>query len=304
MRVGTAFLVSATALLATSYTIMLGSIELGHGPGVPVKDYISQSGIFVLCAFALLYLALDQWPGYRTRASALAGLALLFLANIAFVTTSRTTLLSIPALYVVWGVYRLRGSWTLAAFLGAGVVLGALLWVAAPKISGRLDHVLVEISEYRATGVNTSAGARLAFWQDSLAGLREAPLIGHGTGTIAATLRRFGDAASMPANPHNEIFAIGIQFGIVGIIVLLAMWLVHWRLFFRTGPAGFFGLIAVTQNIIGSLFNSHLMDFTQSWIYVFAVGVFGAMQMSPSGKDARMRRASPLPSPANAGGPR
>jgi O-antigen ligase len=44
--------------------------------------------------------------------------------------------------------------------------------------------------------------------------------------------------------------------------------------------------MAVTQNIVGSLFNSHLMDFTQSWLYVFAVGVFGGMAMRQRGTDA------------------
>jgi len=29
------------------------------------------------------------------------------------------------------------------------------------------------------------------------------------------------------------------------------------------------------QNIISSLFNSHLFDFTQGWIYVFGVGIAG-----------------------------
>jgi O-antigen ligase len=41
--------------------------------------------------------------------------------------------------------------------------------------------------------------------------------------------------------------------------------------------------MAVTQNIVGSLFNSHLMDFTQTWIYVFAVGVFGGVVLRRRG---------------------
>jgi len=36
-------------------------------------------------------------------------------------------------------------------------------------------------------------------------------------------------------------------------------------------------LIVVLQNIISSCFNSHLFDFTQGWLYVFAVGVLGGM---------------------------
>jgi O-antigen ligase len=33
----------------------------------------------------------------------------------------------------------------------------------------------------------------------------------------------------------------------------------------------------VVQNIVSSLFNSHLFDFTSGWLYVFGVGVVGGM---------------------------
>jgi O-antigen ligase len=61
------------------------------------------------------------------------------------------------------------------------------------------------------------------------------------------------------------------------------MWAAHWSLFRRPGIAAWAGLIAVTENIVGSLFNSHLMDFTQAWIYVFAVGVFGGVVLPGHG---------------------
>jgi hypothetical protein len=35
------------------------------------------------------------------------------------------------------------------------------------------------------------------------------------------------------------------------------------------------GLVIVVQNIVGSLFNSHLFDFAQGWSYVIGVGVAG-----------------------------
>ena len=74
------------------------------------------------------------------------------------------------------------------------------------------------------------------------------------------------------------------------------MWAVHWRLFLRPGIAAWIGLIAVTQNIVGSLFNSHLMDFTQSWIYVFAVGVCGGIvQADADGARDPDRPARPPP---------
>jgi O-antigen ligase len=35
----------------------------------------------------------------------------------------------------------------------------------------------------------------------------------------------------------------------------------------------------VVQNVVASLFNSHLFDSTQGWLYVFDTGVLGGMAM-------------------------
>lgn len=39
------------------------------------------------------------------------------------------------------------------------------------------------------------------------------------------------------------------------------------------------GIIIVVQNVVSSLVNSHLFDFTQGWLDVFAVGVAGGMAL-------------------------
>jgi hypothetical protein len=51
-------------------------------------------------------------------------------------------------------------------------------------------------------------------------------------------------------------------------------------LFHNAGSLGWVGTVVVTQNIVSSLFNSHLADFTQGWLYVFGVGVVGGMVLS------------------------
>jgi hypothetical protein len=55
------------------------------------------------------------------------------------------------------------------------------------------------------------------------------------------------------------------------------MWLVHLLLFRGEGLATWIGLIVVVQNIFTSLFNSHLFDFTEGWMYVLGVGVAGGL---------------------------
>jgi hypothetical protein len=68
---------------------------------------------------------------------------------------------------------------------------------------------------------------------------------------------------------------VAVQLGIAGALLLIAMWLAHLALFTAATPMAWFGLIVVVQNIVGSIFNSHIGDFTQGWIYVVGVGVLG-----------------------------
>lgn len=44
------------------------------------------------------------------------------------------------------------------------------------------------------------------------------------------------------------------------------------------------GFVLVFQNIIGTLFDSHLADFTHGWLYVIGVGVVGGIAL----KEARV----------------
>ena len=61
------------------------------------------------------------------------------------------------------------------------------------------------------------------------------------------------------------------------------MWAAHLFLFragiaFRSGEfVAWLGILAVTQNIASSIFNSHLFDFYQGWLYVLTVGIAGGM---------------------------
>jgi O-antigen ligase len=298
MWVGAAFLISGIVLLALAWAMYAMRLNFGHGPYIPVKDYITQSGVFTLCAFGLVHLGADWWMARRrVLAAGTAVLALLFIGNIVYVNTSRTTLAIIPVLLVLFG-WR-RGSWrALAGCILAGLVVAATIWATSPYVRMRVTSLGGEIAESDAR--ETSAGSRLGFWKNSLIVLREAPIFGHGTGMIEETFRRHTDSNSGPpaTNPHNQIFVIGIQLGAVGIAALLAMWAVHWQLFVRPGLAAWTGLMAVTQNIVGSLFNSHLMDFTQTWIYVFAVGVFGGIVLRQQGACTPDRPSLPRsPSP-------
>jgi hypothetical protein len=44
--------------------------------------------------------------------------------------------------------------------------------------------------------------------------------------------------------------------------------------------ARWLGLLVVVQNVFTSLFNSHLFDFHEGWMYVIGVGVAGGMALN------------------------
>jgi O-antigen ligase len=154
-----------------------------------------------------------------------------------------------------------------------------VVWATSHHLRSRVTFVSQEISDHVATGADTSSGARLDFWKYSLRIVSETPVIGHGTGTIADEFRRHADGptGATASNPHNQIFTVAIQLGAVGVIILLAMWAAHWLMFTSPGLPAWVGIMVVTQNIVSCQFNSHLLDFTQGWLYVFGVGVFGGM---------------------------
>jgi O-antigen ligase len=287
-RVILAFLASALVLLAASFGLAFIPGLTWRGKfnvGVPVKDYISQSGIFAMCALGLLGQAFVLWQARRRQfALALLLLAGLFVADIAYVVTSRTALVVMAAMLVLFGFW--HSGWK--GLIGAGVigaVLAGLLWAAAPALRGRVTHLIQEVQDYRASGEETSAGLRIAFWQRSIEFVTQAPVVGHGTGTIKALFR---DAVKgkpsadgfATTNPHSQILAVAIQLGLVGAVLLIAMWIAHLALFRDGSLMAWFGLVVVGSNVVSSLFNSHLFDFTQGWIYVFGLGVLGGAMLA------------------------
>jgi O-antigen ligase len=283
------FLVSATCLLATSWAFALLGVTIpGKSPGVPVKDYIFQSGIFLICAFALLGAACDFWRARRREiAAALTLLAALFLADIAFVAASRTVLFVTPLLVVALGYRQFGVKGVLAAALMAGA-LGGALWLESSYLRGRIADSMAELRGYLDANTASSTGEHLEFLKKSWRIVADAPVIGHGTGSIAQEFRRAkvgetGAASLAPVNPHNQIFAVAIQLGLIGAAVLLAMWAAHFVLFRGGALVGWIGMIVVTQNVVSSLFNSHLFDFSQGWLYVFGVGVAGGAVLKKRG---------------------
>jgi O-antigen ligase len=274
-----AFLVSSCVLLAASWlTFFVPSLSPpGKAAGIPVRDYIIQSGVFTLCVFALLQRAVTIWSLDKKLAVAFTLLACVFFANIVFVALARTSLIVIAVLFVLLGLLYLsrRG---IIILIALAIALASLSWATSSYLRWRVSTVFLELTDPPTTQ-ESSSGARMSFWMNSLEIVRAAPIFGHGTGSVPEMFaRQTGIPKGTPgavSNPHNQIFAVAIPLGFVGVFLLALMWITHVRLFVARDFASWIGLMVVVQNIVSSVFNSHLLDFSQGWLYVLGVGIAG-----------------------------
>jgi O-antigen ligase len=307
MWVFAAFLASCALLMAASWIVAylpdlslkprLSRGDYEPASGIIVKNYIDQGQEFVLCVLALAYPAMTFrrtkkiWP-----ALLLAAIAVGFVANMMFVVVSRTALATMPILLTLFALLYLQCRTVLVA-LCAAVLLGAVVWNVSPALRATATKFVTDYQHTRVQNNVSGLGSRLEYWEKSLDFFVEAPVIGHGTGSTRglfeqAAIGETGAQAEVVANPHNQTLNAAVQWGVIGVVLLYATWLVHLSLFRGEGWVSWIGLLVVAQNILTSLFNSHLFDFVEGWIYVLGVGVAGGMTIR-----ARQLQSDPAPLP-------
>ena len=295
MWVFTAFLISCAALSLVSCLVALdpllsAKLYFSRGTFIPtsgifVRNYIDQGQEFSLCALALAYPAAAAWQeGRRRKALGLAALGLWLVVNLLFVITSRTALVTMPIMLAVFALMHLR--WRVALALLCGfVLLAAVAWSTSHQMRETFGKFFTDYGYTENQNNETGIGSRLIYWGKSLRFLAQAPVIGHGTGSTRdlfeqAAIGEKGAHAMVVSDPHNQTLNVAVQWGLAGVALLWAMWLVHLLLFRGEGLVAWIGLLVVVQNMLSSLINSHLFDFTEGWIYVLGVGIAAGMLLA------------------------
>ena len=291
MWVFVAFLASCSLLMVMSWIVAIDprlALKSGAAYGVPVKNYIDQSQEFALCATALAYPIMTFLRTKRFVLTALlVALAIGFVVNMMFITVSRTALVTMPVMLAIFALLHLQCRHFVMLVCVIPFLAGGA-WVASPALRATVASFSEDYRLYKERNEATSMGMRMEFWQKSLQFFAEAPVIGHGTGSTrglfekAATGPQILAAGQVIGNPHNQTLSVAIQWGVVGIVLLYSMWACHLLLFRGDGLVTSVGMLVVVQNIFTSLFNSHLFDFHEGWMYVLGVGVAGGTALKKS----------------------
>lgn len=288
LHIAYGFLAACVMVLALSWIAFLwpsGPWDWFKSPGVPFKDNAVQSGCFALCAFGLAIGAMHTWADDRRKAIAMIVLALFFFADIFLIYPSKTGVIAALALLGLFAIH--AGGLRRALIVGAAAIaVMGIAFVASPQAQKRLTEITNNITTDGVSRMQNeeafSTAARLDFWRKGVGFAKEAPLFGHGTGSIRPLYERLeasqpSPLGEPPADPHNQTLHIMLQVGLVGALMLWAMWFVHAKLFMGRDVACIFGQAMVLQNVIGGLFNSHISSVTQGMLYCLAVGLLASL---------------------------
>ena len=276
---------SLTLVLAMSYLIRAGLVPPlpgvrgnSHYP-VFLKHSLTHNLMMALGAFLFVQFAFEA--ATRQRRLLWGTLASAAVINVTFMVRGLTgfIVLGLLALYLGYARRGWKGlGWTAGAAVAAMLVLALL----PGPFQERIAQTQREYAEWQPgrSGMESSVGARLDFYRNSLAILSEHPLAGTGTGGFAKAYadRVRGTDGYVTSNPHSDYLLLAIQVGLAGFFALLYLYWTQWRLAPRL-PAPLDRQLArglVLMMAAGGLFNSLLLDHTEGLLYAWLTGLLFA----------------------------
>jgi len=160
----------------------------------------------------------------------------------------------------------------------------------------RAKIAIEDVHQYHRGNETTSLGYRYAWMKNAVSLIKERPIIGYGTGSIKAAYatlpQKDTQKTGIVGNASNEYLNIMLQFGAIGLFILLAMLFMQWRYsVLLPNDLKFLMQITLIALCVGNLANSWLMDFTQAHFYaIFFAVVFSRASNTISGSKSRIQR--------------
>lgn len=250
-------------------------------------SYLDQSIMFAVTAAMFWHLRVEGlWPRWLSGLLALAALL-----NVFILLPGRTgyvVAMVVISLAAMWAMpKRLR----LPILIITPLLVLSVAYFGSQQVRQGLSRILHETENYtQRADVASSSGWRLNAWHRSLQAIQERPLIGHGIGSWTPTVKRLeGETATQTfgagdsSNPHQEYLLWGVELGMGGILLLLALLTGIQRDAQRfTMPIRKTTLSALAVAAIACLFNSSLYDALMGDFLCVSLGLMMALGLRTS----------------------
>ncbi len=277
------FTITVSMLVVLSNLKYFGVIDLGrqYARSAVFKDY--QINALLYSALVFLYCVLAHvYPHYKKLCLTIAAL---FTIQTIFVNEGRIGYgyISILILYYGWVVDHWRGLLKSVAVL---IGVFALAYQCSPNFNKRMTLLFTELQAYQTISQNSPASLhlRLNFARNTLSLIEKKPWLGYGTGSFSPVFQQHSEQLgwSNTTNPHNYYLFITMQYGLLGLGVLLGFFMYLWyhtsrlpRLEKTLGR----GMLLIYG--FGCGYNSMLMDYTETMFFVLVMSVVYAVYQPP-----------------------
>ena len=251
------------------------------------SSYLDQ-GIMGSVLAAICWHLRALAPG-RFGSHLAVGIALVSVSNVLFVLSGRSghvVAIALLSLAIMWQLpKRYRAVVVLLPF-----VLAAALFFSSTKVRDRLTMVNSEVQSYSSQEQSqTSSGIRLGLWRSAAQMIAENPFAGSGVGSWSTEYNRLQRALN-PAhkdisgngNPHQEYLQWGVQLGVPGIALFLALLLaIFWDTLGMEKPVARAAQSTLAALGVACLFNSSLYDALIGDFFCVATGLLLALGTHP-----------------------
>jgi len=269
-RAVTALAIGLLVAMQASFMQAAGMLPMKHGNPV-LSSSLTQGALMAWLAFWLLHYH------RQTGLKGILALLVLVLANLFFLVNSSTGVVLVLALGLLFGLQTLRRA-KLAVMAGGLLAVVAFAFAVSPMFRTATQEDVKAVQEMLNGKITfTPTGERLQFYRNSLTLFSQAPVFGHGTGRFHEKYAAHvaGTKQVVTANPHNEYLMVGVQSGLIGVGILLALFWALWR-----SAAGWEGMDRwlaqgmVVWLAVGCCFNSFILDSREGMLFALLAALY------------------------------
>lgn len=278
--------------MVISYLNFVGLMNYGDCPTTACTSHTQitlgalNNLLFIL---SIYYLMLDEdsvkWRFFYLLTSLFAAYSILFILG------SRTGQLTFFVIFL-WITYKFihSNAWAKSnskyIYIVSFLMLSIFIYFVISQKDSRLTAMFYKIFMYKGAALNPGEAAvsidiRTEFFRKVFLLISERPIVGWGVGGHEPELLRMislgvtREQQFTFTNPHNEFLLWTVQLGILGLL-FFCFWLqVIWSYTKRTINSN---EIFILQSwlivfVIGCMFNSYLMDFTEGYMTVLLLSI-------------------------------
>ncbi len=296
------FLVTSAWLLFVHLPIPWATSNMALQENAVFSSYLDQgimAAVFGAICWHLRGLAPGRWGCW-----AAIFISAFSLLNAVFVLNGRSghvVAIAVVSLAIMWALPKKFRIGVLAMPL----VLFAVLVASSHKVRDRVTQVVSEVGTYSSQPkVQTSSGIRLKLWGTALDSIANRPVVGSGVGSWSTEYNRIQRQKNPShtdiqgnGNPHQEYLQWGVQLGLPGIALLLALMFAILRDSQSMDVPSSRALQTVVLALaVACLFNSSLYDALIGDFFCVLIGLLMAwgLHSGPKEMDARLVNESTM----------